>query len=156
MLGKNLPRLQCLLSSASKNILQNATKNCRLNGTRSLNNSCYVNRMSLQKAAFKSTTARTRNTLNVLSANGIQRKHGMKTSQCSFSTMDFNEEYDVTCEQVWADIQRGDDIYIIDVREPMEVEVYGVIPNSVLIPSKTAFSFIESRNSFLDRRIFSI
>jgi len=152
MLANNLPRLQSLFTSMPwknsmtttkpiiTNILQNTTLYCQFNGTRALSTSCS-NRMNLQRKLSTNTTACAQYTLiNVLSVNG-EKHEAKKTLRCCYSSMDINDEYEVMCEKVWADIQRGDDVYIIDVREPMEVEVYGKIPNSVLIPSENVFDF---------------
>ncbi|XP_066923177.1 thiosulfate:glutathione sulfurtransferase-like isoform X1 [Clytia hemisphaerica] len=44
-------------------------------------------------------------------------------------------EYEVSCDELREDVANDEKMYIIDVREPMEVEFDGKIPGSVLIPA---------------------
>lgn len=55
-----------------------------------------------------------------------------------FSTTDstFTMEYEISCSELHEDILNNKNVYVIDVREPSEIDVQGKIPGSILIPCK--------------------
>lgn len=66
-----------------------------------------------------------------------------KTTIRSFSTTEstFTMEYEIPCSELYEDIENNKSVYIIDVRQPSEIETQGKIPGSFLIPCKLVCSF---------------